>query len=49
MSDEKNQPNEPEERKLDAVGVLYVLGGIPVIAGFFVIYFTLVKLGLFSG
>lgn len=37
------------EPRLDAVGVLYVLGGIPALAAFFTIYFFLVRHGVFPG
>lgn len=37
------------EPRLDAAGVLYVLGGIPALAAFFVIYFFLVRHGVFPG
>ncbi len=39
----------PGEPRLDLTGVLYVLGGIPALAAFFVIYFFLVRHGVFPG
>ncbi len=45
MSDEQSGNEQPEEGGgVDAVAILYILGGIPAIVGFIVLLFALVQL-----
>jgi uncharacterized membrane protein len=45
MSQQSSQqgPNEKPNRKVDAVTILYILGGIPAIVAYVVILFALVN------
>ncbi len=39
-----SDPDREPKGKVDAVTILYILGGIPAIVGYVVILFTLVRL-----
>jgi hypothetical protein len=39
-----SDPDQKPKGKVDAVTILYILGGIPAIVGYVVILFTLVNL-----
>ena len=43
MSTPKQDPNQKPKGKVDAVAILYILGGIPAIIAYVVILFTLVN------
>jgi hypothetical protein len=44
MSDREPGGEEPPKGKVDAVAILYILGGIPAIVAYVFILFTLVRL-----
>lgn len=44
MADQKPEEDSTPGGKVDTVAVLYILGGIPAMAAFFVVLFALVRM-----